>query len=116
MNTHIRKFRAAILLFGIAFCVMFGSMQHSKAAGAFYRNYYSLYQHYLHLYQSTGVAQYYYDALAFLYYYDAGYYADYYGYHDDPVGFKSEYYRGSTTYAAYYYETFTADGDYYARL
>ena len=119
MNTLIRKSKAAILVAGIAFCVMFGITQQSEAAkskAAFYQNYYSLYQRYYNLYRSTGVAQYYYDALAFLYYYDAGYYADYYGYYYDSVGYKSIYYRGANTYAADYYETYTQFGDYYIRL
>jgi len=120
VNILIRKFRAAILVVGIAFCVMFGTTQQSTAAkhskAAFYNNYLSLYQRYLNLYRSTGVAQYYYDAQAFLYYYDAGYYGDYNGYYSDPVGYKSTTYRGSDTYADIYYNTLAYYGDYYLRL
>jgi hypothetical protein len=117
MHTLIRKFKAPILVVGIAFCAMFGITQtsQSKPATAFYHNYYSLYQRYYNLYRSTGVAQYYWDAVGFMYYYYAGYYGDYYGYYSDSVGYKSTNYRGSTTYADYYYNTYAYYGDYYIR-
>jgi len=114
VNTLIRKFKIAILVVGIAFSVMFGTTQQSKAA--FYNNYYSICQYYLNLYGHTGVAQYYYDAIAFLYYYYAGYYGDYYGYYYDSVGYKSINYRGSITYAEYYYNYYAYLGDYVLRF
>ena len=120
MNILIRKFKAAILVVGIAFCVMLGTTQQSTAAKhstpAFYNKYYSTYLYYSNLYSRTRVAQYYYAAQAFLYYYDAGYWGDYNGYYSDPVGYKSTTYRGSTTYAGYYYDLYATYGDYYIRL
>lgn len=114
MNTLIKKLKAIILAVGIAFCVMFGTTQQSKAA--FYNNYYSLYLTYYHYYLTYHVAQYYYDAIGFLYYYYAGYYGDYYGYYADPIEFKSTVYRTSEPNAAYYYNAYAYDGDYYFRL
>ena len=92
---------------------MFGTTQQSKAA--FYDNYYSYYQYYHNLYLRTGVAQYYWDALGFYYSYLAGYYGDHDGFYYDAVGYKSINYRGSTTYAVYYYNTYAFYGDYYIR-
>jgi len=92
---------------------MFGTTQQSKAA--LYDNYHTLYSTYLSYYYSTGIGQYYWDAIAFYYYYLAGYYADYSGYYSDRFAYKSTQYAGST-WAAYYYNTYTAWGDYYARL
>jgi hypothetical protein len=114
MNSLTKKIKAAVLMVGIAFCVMFGSVQKSNAA--FYNNYYSLYTYYSNLYRTTGVAQYHWHAVAFYYYYLAGYNGDSYGYYYDGFGFKSTNYRGSTTYAGYYYNTYAYYGDYYARL
>jgi hypothetical protein len=113
MNILGKKLKTAILTSGIALGVMFGSTQQSKAA--FYDNYYTLYSTYLSYYQRTGIAQYYWDAVAFHYYYLAGYYGDYFGRYYDRFGFKSTNYAGST-YAAYYYNTYAYYGDYYWRL
>jgi hypothetical protein len=110
----LRKIKASFLIMCIALGVMIGSTQESKAA--YYNNYNSLYVYYLNLYHSTGVPQYYYDAVAFYYYYLAGLYGDYYGYYYDSVGYKSTNYRGSTTYAGYYYDVYASYGDYYIRL
>lgn len=114
MNILGKKFKTTILTLGIALGVMFGATQQSKAA--FYNKYFTAYQVYTNLYQRTRIAQFYYDARAFLYYYYAGYFGDFAGYHYDPVGFKSTTYRGSTTYAGNYYDTYAYYGDYFIRL
>jgi hypothetical protein len=113
MKILSKKLKIAVLVLGVALGVMFGTTQQSKAA--FYNNYYTLSSNYLSYYQSTGIAQYYWDAYAYYYYYLAGYYGDYFGYYSDSFGYKSTNYAGST-YAAYYYGTYTYYGDYYSRL
>ena len=97
-----------------ALIAVLATTQRSKAS--YYDNYLSAYNYYYNQYLITGVPQYYYDAIGFYYYYAAGFYGDYYGYYSDPVGFKSVNYRGSTTYAAYYYGYYVYYGDYYIRL
>jgi hypothetical protein len=114
MKTFIKHVKSAFLIAFIATGLMFGSTQQCKAA--YYNNYYSSYVYYISLYNSTHVAQYYYDALAYYYYYAAGLNGDYYGYYSDPLGYKSTNYRGSITYAGYYYNLYAYYGDYYARL
>ena len=110
----IKQIKSIYLMAALVAGLMVGSTQQSRAA--FYDNYYSLYVIYLNAYNSTGVLQYYYNAIAFYYYYIAGYSGDYYGYYYDPTGFKSTIYRGSTTFAGYYYDHFAFYGDYYIRL
>jgi hypothetical protein len=107
------RIKSALLLTCLALSVMIASTQRSNAA--FYDNYASLNQYYYNLYLHTGVPQYYYAAIGFLYYYYAGYYGDYYGYQSDPVAYKSTNYRGSTTAAGYYYNLYAYYGDYYIR-
>jgi hypothetical protein len=114
VKTLIKYLKSTFLIASIAAGLMIGSTQQCKAA--YYNNYYSDYVYYLSLYNSTHVAQYYYDAVAFYYYYTAGYYGDYYGFYADRVGYKSTTYRGSTTYAGYYYNLYAYYGDYYVRL
>lgn len=114
MKTVIRQMQATFLIAIIAAGLIFGSTQQSKAA--YYPNYYNYYTYYLSLYNSTGVTQYYYDAIAYYYYYLGGYYGDYYGYYYDSVGYKSTQYRGGNTYAIYYHNLYSYYGDYYLRI
>ena len=114
MKTLNKQTKATFLVAFIAAGLMFGSTQQCKAA--YYNNYYSYYTYYLGLYNSTQIAQYYYDAVAFYYYYLGGYYDDYYGYYADPVGYKSTNYRGRETYALYYHNLYSYYGDYYLRF
>jgi hypothetical protein len=110
----MKQIKSTFLIAAIAAGLMFGSAQSCKAA--YYNNYYSAYVYYLNAYNSTHVVQYYYAAVAYYYYYVAGFDGDYYGFYADPVGFKSTNYRGSITYAGYYYNLFAYYGDYYIRL
>jgi hypothetical protein len=110
----IKQIKAPFLIAAIVVGVTFGSTQQSKAA--FYDNYYTNYVYYINLYNSTGIAQYYYDGIGFYYYYLAGYNGDYFGYFYDSPGAKSTYYRGSTTNAIYQYNYYAYFGDYYIRL
>jgi hypothetical protein len=71
MNILGKKFKASVLMLGITLGAMFGTAQQSKAA--FYNNYYTLYANYLSAYKRTGIAQYYWNAIASYYYYVAGY-------------------------------------------
>lgn len=113
MNNHTKKFKVTLLALAIALGVMFGTTQQSKAA--FYDNYYNYFLHYMNLYHSTGVAQYYWDAIALYDYYLAGYYSDFFGFRYDEFRYKSTEYKGSTTYASYYYDKYTHIGDWEAR-
>ena len=113
MKILSKKLKTAVLVLGVALGMMFGTTQQSKAA--FYNNYLTQRSIALSYYYSTGNVQYLWGARAYYYYYLAGYYADYSGYYSDRFAYKSTQYAGST-WAAYYYNTYTAWGDYYARL
>src|ERR1700730_15225149 len=101
VKTLMKRLKSTFLIASIATGLMIGSTQQCKAA--YYNNYYSDYVYYLGLYNSTHVAQYYYESVAFYYYYTAGYYGDYYGFYADRFGYKSTNYNRSITYAGYYY-------------
>jgi hypothetical protein len=114
MNKLRKHVTSALLTAAIAACVLFGSTQQSRAQ--YYANYYTYYAIYLSYFSSTGYAPYYYDALAYAYYYFAGYYGDLYAYDFDSFGYKSRHYKGTHSNWAFYYETYAANGDYYAHL
>jgi hypothetical protein len=119
MNTLRKKIQASFLIIGIAFGVMFGSAQQSKAA--YYDNYYQYYQNNINAYNSTGNPFYYYTARAFLYYYYSGYYGDRYAFTYDPYGDYSDRHMSSSYYSSYsyhdiYYNYYAWYGDYYYRL
>jgi hypothetical protein len=114
VKTIIKQIKAKFLIAFVTVGLMISSAQQCNAA--YYNNYYSYYAYYLNLYNSTGVTQYYYDALAYYYYYLAGYYGDYAGFYYDNYGYKSTNYRGSTTNEGYYYNYYAFRGDYWARF
>jgi hypothetical protein len=114
VKTVIKQIKSKFLIASVAAVFMFGSAQQTKAA--FYPTYYSYYAYYLSIYQSTGIAQYYYDAVAYYYYYLAGYYGDYASFYYDSFGYKSTTYRGGNSNAGYYYNYYAYYGDYFAHL
>jgi hypothetical protein len=107
------KIKAALFTMCIALGVLIASTQETKAA--YYDNYNTNYQVYINLYNSTKAVQFYYLAIGYYYYYLAGHQSDYYGYYSDPVYFKSTNYRGSNTYALYYYNLYAYQGDSWIR-
>ena len=126
MNTLWRKIQASLLIIGAVGGLLLESTEQCKAVGEsgftpYYDYYFSYYQLYSKAYTQSNNPYYLNLKYAYYYYYLAGYYADYYGFYNDPSGNKSDKRVNPRSYSSIsnhdtYWDNYARMGDYYYRI